>query len=53
VDDSCVDPPSPDELHTLIVAPSGVTVAAITHSTQLYDLFIADREPDADHGREL
>jgi len=45
--------PSPDELHTFIVAPSRVTVPAITHPIQLYDLFIAYQEPDADHGREL
>ena len=45
--------PSPDELHTLIVAPAGVTIPAITHPTQLYELFIAYQEPDADHGREL
>ena len=37
--------PSPDELHTFIVAPSGVTVPAITHPIQLYDLFIAYQEP--------
>jgi hypothetical protein len=40
--------PSPDELHTFIVAPSGVTVPAITHPTQLYDLFMAYQ----DHGRK-
>ena len=45
--------PSHDELHTFIVAPSGVTVPTITHPIQLYDLFIAYQEPDADHGREL
>ena len=45
--------PSADELHTFIVAPSRVTVPAITHPIQLYDLFIAYQEPDADHGREL
>ena len=32
--------PSPDELHTFIVAPSHVTVPTITHPLELYDLFI-------------
>jgi hypothetical protein len=45
--------PSPDELRTFIVAPSGVTVPTITHPIQLYGLFMAYQEPDADHGREL
>jgi hypothetical protein len=44
--------PSPDELHTFIVAPSAVTVPAITHPIQLYDLFLAYQEPAADQSRE-
>ena len=44
--------PSVDELQTFIVAPSDVTIAAITHPIQLYALFIAYQEPDAAHGRE-
>ena len=37
--------PSPDELHTFIVAPTRVAVPAITHPLALYDLFIAYQEP--------
>ena len=36
--------PSPDELHTFIVAPARVTVPPITHPIELYDLFIAYQE---------
>jgi hypothetical protein len=46
--------PSPDELHTFIVAPARVAVPPITHPLALYDLFIAYREaPDPAHRREL
>ena len=46
--------PSPDELHTFIVAPSHVTVPAITHPLELYDLFSAYQETSGlAHHREL
>jgi hypothetical protein len=46
--------PSPEELHTFIVAPSRVTVPAITHPLDLYDLFISYQEtPGPAHRREL
>lgn len=46
--------PSPEELHTFIVAPSHVTVPAITHPLVLYDLFIVYQEtPGRAHHREL
>ena len=46
--------PSPDELHTFIVAPSHVTVPTITHPLELYDLFMTYQEtPVPAHGREL
>jgi hypothetical protein len=46
--------PSPDELHTFIVAPTRVAVPPVTHPLALYDLFIAYQEaPDSAHRREL
>ena len=46
--------PSPDELHTFIVAPTRVAVPPITHPLALYDLFIAYQETlDPAHRREL
>jgi hypothetical protein len=46
--------PSPDELHTFIVAPSHVTVPTITHPLALYDLFIGYQETSGlAHDREL
>lgn len=46
--------PSPDELHTFIVAPFHVTVPTITHPLALYDLFIAYQETSGlAHDREL
>jgi hypothetical protein len=46
--------PSPDELHTFIVAPSYVTVPTITHPLALYDLFITYQETSGlAHDREL
>jgi hypothetical protein len=46
--------PSPDELHTFIVAPARVDVPPITHPLALYDLFIAYQEtPAAGDRREL
>ena len=46
--------PSPEELQTFIVAPSRVTVPAITHPLDLYDLFIVYQDTSSPaHRREL
>ena len=39
--------PSPDELHTFIVAPSDVAIPMITHPVELYELFITYQETSA------
>ena len=33
--------PSPDEMRTFIAAPAHVTVPAVTHPVELYELFVA------------